>query len=36
MKTVWIDGIEYRVITVNRYNKDGVNEPYNDYEEIVK
>tara|TARA_R110000751_G_scaffold298020_1_gene407823 strand:+ start:1622 stop:1729 length:108 start_codon:yes stop_codon:yes gene_type:complete len=29
-----IDGIKYKVITINRYNKDGVNEPYDIYEQI--
>jgi hypothetical protein len=29
-----IDGVWYKVITVNRYNN-GVNEPYDIYEEIV-
>ena len=30
-----IDGVWYKVITVNRYNSDGVNEPYDIYEKIV-
>jgi len=29
-----MQGIKYRVIVVNRYNEDGVNEPYEIYEEV--
>ncbi len=32
---VYIEEIGYcREITVNRYNKDGINEPYNIYEPV--
>jgi hypothetical protein len=31
---MYIDGVKYRVITVNRYNENGVNEPYDIYEEV--
>jgi hypothetical protein len=31
---VEIDGKKYREITVMRYNKDGISEPYNIYEEV--
>ncbi len=33
MDTIEIDGKLYKVITINRYNN-GVNEPYDIYEEI--
>lgn len=32
---VYIDGVGYcKVITINRYNQDGVNEPYDIYEPV--
>ena len=31
---IYMEGIKYKVIVVNRYNKDGVNEPYEIYEEV--
>lgn len=34
---VYIEGVGYcKEVAVNRYNKDGVNEPYNIYEPIEK
>ena len=31
---IYIQGKKYKVITFNRYNDDGVNEPYDVYEEV--
>jgi len=36
-KIVYIEGVGYcKEIVVNRYNTDGINEPYVIYEEISK
>ena len=31
---IYIDGVGYKVITKNRINSDGVNEPYDIYEHL--
>ncbi len=31
---IYIDGVGYKVITQNRINSDGVNEPYDIYEPL--
>ncbi len=34
---VYIEGVGYcKEVTINRYNEDGVNEPYNIYEPVEK
>tara|TARA_R110002051_G_scaffold322690_2_gene413833 strand:- start:430 stop:543 length:114 start_codon:yes stop_codon:yes gene_type:complete len=34
--TIIIEDKEYKVITIHRYNEDGIYEPYDIYEEINK
>jgi len=31
---IYMQGRKYRVTVVDRYNEDGVNEPYETYEEV--
>jgi|TARA_B110000858_G_C17577620_1_gene369759 hypothetical protein len=37
LKLLYIEGVGYcKEVTINRYNIDGVNEPYNIYELIIE
>ena len=31
---IYMNGVKYKVIVINRFNEDGVNEPYEIYEEV--